>query len=116
MSEQSRVYDTGGALPVSLSVFKNRNCALPFSHSDYRPPTPEEVSRLIELAGWSQNDTAKLTGVSWNPLKGSATVRRWKAPSDKDSSRAIPYSAWRLLLISARVVEIEDDLILLSQR
>jgi hypothetical protein len=116
MSEKRGVYDVGGSLPASLDVYKNRNCCLPFSHVDYEPPKPEDVGHLIELMGWSQNDTAKLAGVSWNPLKGSPTVRRWKAPSDKDSSRVIPYSAWRLLLICAGVVDIEQDLLALNHR
>jgi len=104
------IYDVGGSLPISLEAFRNRPCALPFSHAAYMPPTPEEVDRLIDLAGWSQNVTAKLVGVAYNPKKGSSTVRKWKAAVEKDDSREIPYSAWRLMLIYAGVVSIDDGL------
>jgi hypothetical protein len=104
------IYDVGGSLPISLEAFRNRPCALPFSHAAYMPPTPEEVDRLIDLAGWSQNVTAKLVGVAYNPKKGSSTVRKWKAAVEKDDSREIPYSAWRLMLIYAGVVSVSDGL------
>lgn len=110
MSEQSPLYDVGNVLPETLEAFRNRACALPYSNPSYTPPSYLEVKRLLELAGWSQNDTAKLVGVSWNPKKGYSTVRKWKAPSEKSDSRDIPYSAWRLLLLYANVVTLEDDL------
>jgi hypothetical protein len=64
------IYDVGGSLPISLEAFSNRPCALPFSHPAYVPPSPQEVDRLIKLAGWSQSGVAALVGVSFNPKKG----------------------------------------------
>jgi hypothetical protein len=105
------IYDLGGSLPISLEAFSNRPCALPFGHSAYRPPTPQEVDRLIKLAGWSQSGVARLVGVTYNPKKGSSTIRKWRANIDKDDYREIPYSAWRLMLLYAGVVSIEDGLV-----
>jgi len=92
-------------LPQTLEAFRNRACALPFSNANYKPPTSEEVSQLIKLAGWSQKVCAKITGVVYND-KGSSTVRRWKTLSIKDH-RDINYSAWRLLLLHCHVVSLD---------
>lgn len=108
------IYDVGGSLPISLEAFRNRPCALPFSHAAYVPPTPEEVNRLIKLVGWSQSVTAKLVGVNYVPKKGSSTIRKWQASVEKDDYREIPYSAWRLMLLYAGVVSIDDGLAALN--
>lgn len=108
--ETTAIYNTGGALPDSLAVFRNRPCALPFGNPAYAPPTPHEVDRLIKLAGWSQSGVARLVGVTYNAKKGSSTIRKWRANIDKDDYREIPYSAWRLMLLYAGVVSIEDGL------
>lgn len=102
MSEKAAGYKVGDGL--SLDEFKELPCALVFSDPDYLPPTPGEIDQLIKAAGWSQNGTAKLVGVSFNPAKGSVTVRRWRAEKGSSNHREIPYSAWRLLLINAGVV------------
>ncbi len=104
-------YDTGGALPSSVDAFRNRPCALPFGSPSYVPPTPQEVDRLIQLVGWSQNGVARLVGVTFNPKKGSSTIRKWRASVGKDDHREIPYSAWRLMLLYAGVVSIADGLV-----
>ena len=52
--------------------------------------------------------TARLVGVNYTIEKGSPTVRRWKTTTGK--SETIPYSAWRLLLLAAGVVDISEDL------
>jgi hypothetical protein len=61
------IYDVGGSLPESLEAFSNRPCALLFSHRDYVPLSPQEVDRLVKLAGWSKSEAAVLVGVSFNP-------------------------------------------------
>ena len=103
-------YNTGGSLPISLEAFRNRPCALPFGNPAYMPPTPQEVDRLIKLVGWSQSGVARLVGVTYNAKKGSSTIRKWRASIEKDDYREIPYSAWRLMLLYAGVVSIEDGL------
>lgn len=114
MSEIKPVYDMGGNLPSTLEAFKSRPCARAYASGDYISPTPAEISRLIELAGWSQNDVAKLSGVSFN-RKGSTTIRKWKTSTELPEHRLIPYAAWRHLLACAGVVSIKDDLKALSQ-
>ena len=110
MSETHTQYNTGGEPPKTIQALRNRPCSLPAADPAYKKPTPEELAALIKIAGWSQNDVAKLTGVSYNPQKGSPTVRRWKAPEDKKDHRDIPYATWRLLLIAAGVCDINQDL------
>ena len=103
MSESHAGYSD--TLPQTLDAFKNRNCARRYTDPAYRPPEPDEVNQLIILCGWSQNDAAKLVGVKWDPKKGSSTIRKWKSDKAKKDHREIPYSAWRLLLIYAGVVD-----------
>ena len=102
MSTQIPTYSNNNAIPQTLEAFKNRSCSLPFNQG-YTPATPDEICSLIEIMGWSQNQVAMLTGVNFNPSKGSPTVRRWKTKAGEH--RQIPYSAWRLMLITAGVVE-----------
>lgn len=109
MSEERAIYNVGMVKPTSLDAFKGRACTLPFSHPDYRPPEPYEVAALTELLGWSQVRTANLVGVKGDPKKGSTTIRKWKTESG-DERRRIPYSAWRLMLLYAGVVSIEEGL------
>ncbi len=105
-----------GQTPKTIQAFSNRACSLPANHADYAAPTPDELGALIAIMGWSQSDVAKLTGVSYNVKKGSPTVRRWKAPADKPDHRDIPYSAWRLLLLYAGVVAIDEGLRAIDDR
>ncbi|MBN1379929.1 MAG: hypothetical protein JXA04_11925 [Gammaproteobacteria bacterium] len=94
----------------NMSTFKNSPCALPITHPDYQPPTPGDVDKLIKLAGWSQVQAAKLVGVSFNPKKGSTTIRKWRTNKNDPEHREIPYSAWRLFLLFAGIVSIDEDL------
>jgi len=108
--EIAPIYDVDRELPASLKAFSNRPCARPFNHPAYVAPSPEEVDRLIKLTGWSQNRAAALVGVSYNPKKGSSTIRKWRTRSSSADARAIPYSAWRLMLLYAHVVSIDEGL------
>ncbi len=108
MQDEYINYASNDVLPQTLEAFRNRPCALPFSNRNYKPPSAAEVSQLIKLAGWSQRVCAELVGVTSNE-KGSSTVRRWKTSSPKDH-RDIKYSAWRLLLLSANIVTVDDAL------
>jgi len=109
MSESKASYNTG-TLPKTLNAFKNRNCSRLYTDDLYQAPTPEEVNQLIVLSGWSQNDVAKLVGVRWDTKKGSSTIRKWKSDKAKKDYREIPYSAWRLMLIYAGVVGIDNNI------
>jgi len=108
MKDTHAKYDTGNPLPMTLDAFSKRDCARPFTDKDYRPPTPEEVAQLIKLANWSQNDAAKIVGVSWHPKHGSSTIRKWKSQKGAEEHREIPYSAWRMMLLHAGVVSVDD--------
>jgi hypothetical protein len=107
MSEERAIYRVGNVKPQTLDAFKNRPCALPFDHPDYRPPEPYEVAALTELVGWSQVRVANLVGVKSDPKKGSTTVRKWKTERG-DERRQIPYAAWRLMLLYAGIVTVSD--------
>ncbi len=108
MSEQAASYNVKNQPIKTLAAFQNHACALPYSDPNYKPPTPEEVAALIRLAGWSQSETAKLVGVSYNPKKGSSTIRKWEATPHSKEYRAINYAAWRLMLLYTGVVNIEN--------
>lgn len=101
--EKKAGYDTGSGIP--LQQFQDLPCALRFVDDGFRLPTAAEVDALVKAVGWSQNDVAKLVGVSFNPEKGSPTVRRWRTDEQYAEHRPIPYSAWRLMLIAAGVVD-----------
>lgn len=103
MSEPRAKYKVGDG--PDLDDFKDLPCALQCTDPLYKPPTPEQIADLQKAAGWSQVDVAKITGVSYDPDKGSATVVRWRQPLGHKNHRDIPYSAWRLMLIYAGVVE-----------
>ncbi len=107
MSQETPGYNIDSSVaPASLDAFRNRACALPLADPNYQRPTPEELSALIKIMGWSQNDVAELVGVNYDPKRGSSTVRRWKAPVEKPDHRDIPNAAWRLLLLHSGIVGI----------
>jgi len=88
-----------------LSQVKDMPCTWPYADDRYQPPTPDQVTALIKGMGWSQNDVAKLVGVSYDPKKGSTAVRKWRTPVDSSEHRAIPYAVWRLMLIEAGLAQ-----------
>lgn len=91
---------------IDRNDLAQRPCARLFSDPEYVPPTPEEVDGLIKLMGWSQVDTAKIAGVNYDSKKGSPTVRRWRTSENNPEHRSIPYAAWRLMLLTAGIVEV----------
>ncbi|WP_069005357.1 hypothetical protein [Candidatus Thiodiazotropha endoloripes] len=111
MSEERSIYNVGHVVPDNLDAFKGRPCTLPFNHPDYKPPEPYEVAALTGLAGWSQTRTADLVGVKSNPKKGSTTVRKWRTKKGNPEYRQIPYANWRLMLLYAGVVTLDDGYI-----
>lgn len=117
MSEDKVEYKPAGgyATAQTIAAFRNRPCSLPYWDRNYKDPEPEEVDALIKAAGWSQSTAAMITGVPYDPGKGSTTIRRWRTARDKPNHRQIPYSAWRLMLEYAGVVTVDDGLRALSQ-
>jgi len=110
MNENAVIYKKPDTVPMTLNAFAGLPCSLPSTDERYQPPTPEQVGQLINLASWSQNDAAKLVGVSWDTRRGSSTIRKWKSEKGHKEHREIPYSAWRLLLLLAGVVNVPDSL------
>lgn len=97
--------DAGKAITeFKLDAFRVLACCMRFADAGYRPPTHENVDVFIKAMDWSQNDVAKLVGVAFDPVKGSITVRRWRLAPESRNSRAIPYAAWRLMLLAGGVV------------
>ena len=112
MSEEKAVYRiSGDVLPETIEAFRNHPSALPYGEAGFRLPYPEEVKRLREITGWSQAATAKLVGAQFNPKKGSTTIRKWQTERGKKEHREIPYAVWRLMLLYAGVVTVDDGLI-----
>lgn len=107
MSHKSPAYGSTIDGPKSIAAFKKLRCARQYTKG-YEPPTNEEVKQLAKLMNWTGGDVATLTGVE-NKEGRSRTVRRWMADPSTTNYRAIPYSAWRLLLIYAGVVSMEKD-------
>jgi hypothetical protein len=89
MTEEKAPYQVGNGPEFTLEDLAGRDCARKFSDPRYRPPTPEEVNGLIKLAGWSQNEAAKIAGLNYLP---------------NEEFQQINYAVWRLMLITAGVV------------
>ena len=76
-----------------------------FDDPEYVSPTQEDIKALKAMTGWNNNDIARMVGLHYSTAKGSTTVRKWLTYSEKEY-RQIPYAAWRLLLLYARLVTI----------
>ncbi|VUD48380.1 hypothetical protein TDB9533_01222 [Thalassocella blandensis] len=105
MSIDSPKYTTS-TTNETLASFAKLACCKPWFDDEYQPPTRDELVSLFELAGWKTKKIAQMLGVHYTSEKGSATVRRWR----NDEKHPIPYSAWRLALIYAGVVDPNEDL------
>ena len=98
MSSNETQYSVSG-IPVTKEAFLNRACTRYAFDPLYTPPTTDEINALLDFAGWSQGEIAKLVDVSFS-YKGSTAVRNWRK-----GDRNMTYSTWRLLLIYAGIVE-----------
>lgn len=105
--EVRAVYNVKREKPLSKAQFRRLNCCRSFVDPKYFPPTASEIQMLFDIAEWSQNEAADILGVSGG-LKGSTSIRRWKADPDSSSFRAIPYATWRLALFEAGIVQLES--------
>lgn len=92
---------------MTLEDIKESCCILPFAHPDYVPPTPHQVTAVVEYSGLSQRNVARLTGVKYTD-KGSTIVRKWKTKESHKEHRPIPYAAWRLLLEYCGIASTEE--------
>jgi hypothetical protein len=65
----------------------------------YKQPSWLDVKAVIERLDLSGSQVANLVGVQ------SRTVRKWTSPPETSNHAPIPYAAWRLLVIAARLAE-----------
>ncbi len=91
-----------------LDSFRAKNCIRPNNDDLFEHPHALDIKELIEIAGWSHKEVAGICGVTFDEKKGSSTVRKWCSTSDKES-RSIPYAAWRLLLLKANLISLNDE-------
>lgn len=96
------------AVPDNDLAYRNKPYSQTYASGNYEPPPPKVIRALRNLAGWSQNDVAKLVGVGFNPKKGSTTIRKWETDPANSEHRTIPYAAWRLMLLEAGIVRLEN--------
>ncbi len=108
MSEHAPVYETSNA--INIQALALLPCSQAKNSEDYQEPTPQEEKALRNHLGLSQTACARFTGVSYNPEKGSTTVRKWEAPVDNRNHKPIPYTTWRLLLAAAKVINLDDEI------
>jgi hypothetical protein len=91
-----------------IDSFRARNCIKPNNHELFKHPSALDIKELIDIAGWQHKEVASICGVTFDEKKGSSTVRKWCSTSDKES-RSIPYTAWRLLLLKANLISLNDE-------
>ena len=70
-----------------------------YTDPQYQPPTPADVRAVLRQLGYKSSEVARVVGVS------SETVRKWQTSTESSGHKAMPYGAWRLLLIEADLVE-----------
>lgn len=110
MSENTPAYGDDDVVPTTIEAFKNHSSSRPFNDALFRLPNPAEIKALREIMGWNTRKTARLLGINYTVEKGSPTLRRWQTEVDKKEHRSIPYAAWRLMLICAGVISINEVL------
>lgn len=71
---------------------------LPFRDPEFVAPTHIDVRAITQRYKLTGSAVASLTGVL------PRTVRKWLAPPGVANHAAIPYAAWRLLLIEVGLV------------
>lgn len=111
-----------------IEFFKNRPCTLHYTNPGYVPPSVEELKAFAALTGLKPIQMAKITGskfqfhknenfnpdpdIHWSKkgfIKNSPYVTRWFRDPGDPLYRQISYSDWRLLLIYAGIVDLDDE-------
>lgn len=97
--EERPLYDVGDAVPLRPGALKKFN-------GGFEQPSPGEVRSLIRILGMTGAEVADFVGV-----KNSRTIRKWQEFKEADpegkinrNKNEIPYSAWRLLLLRAKLI------------
>ena len=92
MTEDRAIYHVEGMVEIRPSTL------LPFGHPDYQQPTGDEVRTVTRMAGMSGSQVATFVG-----KHGSRHTRKWIS-----GEVPIPYACWRLLVLRAGLVGVED--------
>ena len=97
--EERPLYAVGDEVPLRPGTLQKFN-------SGFEQPTPGEVRSLIRILGMTGTEVADFVGV-----KNSRTIRKWQEVKESDADgqvnrnkNEIPYSAWRLLLLHAKLI------------
>lgn len=69
-----------------------RETRLPFSDDSYQEPKPGEIRAVLKQANLTGSAAGVLLGVN------GRTIRKWTG-----GEQAMPYSAWRLLLLTTGI-------------
>lgn len=83
MSETHAEYIVKGRTTI------RQGCLVPFADTRYVAPTPDDIKQALREGSLTGAAAGQLLGVT------GRTIRKWTG-----GERDIPYSAWRLLLIS----------------
>jgi|GEM_PF-1975068 len=111
MSENHASYSVAGNDTVSLDEIRSWSSIRLFHDPAYTAPEPAQVKALLQYAGFTQVEAAKLIGVNFDEKKGGSNViRRYIAERSNKNHRQIPYASWRLLLLYAGIVSIESGI------
>lgn len=98
MSEESPKYENGQErIDEILCGGKEKK----YSDKGYVHPDPEDVKRLKNACGWSNQYMCDIAGIKFTAEQGSSVLRKWMAPSYKRYSVKIPYAVWRLFVLEA---------------
>lgn len=108
MTEKRASYSSSNAPIQTIEALKNRPCSLHWTDPNYVPPTPEDITALQNIMGWKAREMGAITGSTFTE-KGCNTVRRWKLPEGHRDHQKIHWSSWRMLLMVAGVVSVDDE-------
>lgn len=77
----------------------SENTLLLYDSPLYSQPSQQDVRAVIQQINFTGSQVANLVGVH------PRTVRKWVSLPETANHAPIPYAAWRLLLIAARLAE-----------
>ena len=93
MTEEIGKYEVSGTGITKAQLLISPSLLL-YEDPNYRPPTPEEITKAIAMTGLSSAGVANMLGVD------SRNIRRYKS----GQIHVMPYATWRLLLLNLGIV------------
>jgi len=92
----------GNNYPYNIDWFKKQEFCLDLTDPNYKQPSTADLVFLIQHMGWNQKDISLIVGAKYTKKSGSSAIRSWT--TTKKHHVQIPYSSWRLLLVTAGIV------------